>query len=216
MDVSSVSALASGSSTSSTVQSSDALGDLLRRANMGPTPPPPNPIVSLAQIQTVNIRAHVHIILDLENTSYSQWRRLFDTAFGKFGLRDHVSSTATPRFSDPEWAMIDECIINWLYTTISTDLLDIIMEKDGTALAVWMAIEELFHDNRLTPAVHLESEFRSLMQGDLSVTEYCSQLKVLAGKLADVGHPIREENQVVNLLRGLNPKLHHMISSING
>ena len=112
--------------------------------------------------------------------------------------------------------MIDECIVNWLYMTVSTDLLDIVMEKDDTALTVWTAIEELFHDNRLTRAVHLESEFRSLMQGDLSVTEYCSQLKVLAGKLADVGHPIREDNQVVNMLRGLNPKLRHMISSING
>lgn len=112
--------------------------------------------------------------------------------------------------------MIDECIVNCLYTTVSTDLLDIVMEKDDTALAVWTAIEELFHDNRLTHAVHLESEFRSLMQGDLSVTEYCSQLKVLAGKLADIGHPVREDNQVVNMLRGLNPKLRHMISSING
>ncbi|XP_039806492.1 uncharacterized protein LOC120670460 [Panicum virgatum] len=183
---------------------------------MGLPPPPPNPTISLAQIQTVNIRAHVHIVLDLENTSYSQWRRLFDTVFGKFGLRDHViSSTATPRFSDSEWAMIDECIVNWLYMTISTELVDIVMEQNDTALAVWTAIEELFHDNRLTRAVHLESVFRSLLQGDLSVTEYCSQLKVLAGKLADVGHPIREDNQVVNLLRGLNPRLRHMISSIN-
>ena len=178
-------------------------------------PPPSTSTVSLAQIQSVNIRSHVHIVLDLDNTSYSQWRRLFDTAFGKFGLRDHVSATATPHFSDPDWAMIDECIVNWLYTTISTDLLDIVMEKDDTALTVWTTIEELFHDNRLTRAVHLESEFRSLMQGDLSMTEYCSQLKVLAGKLADVGHPVREDNQVVNMLRGLNPKLRHMISSIN-
>ncbi|CAN6183929.1 unnamed protein product [Urochloa humidicola] len=181
---------------------------------MGPTNPPPNLAASLAQIQTVNIRAHVPIVLDLENTSYSQWRRLFDTVFGKFGLRDHVDTAATPLFSDPAWAMINECIVNWLYTTISTNLLDTVMEKNDTAIAVWMAIEELFHDNRLTRAVHLESEFRSLMQGDLSVLEYCSQLKVLAGKLADVGHPVREDNQVVNLLRGLNPRLRHMISSI--
>ena len=149
MDVSSVSALASDYSSSSTAQSSDALAALLRRANMGPTHPS-NSTVSLAQIQTVNIRAHVHIILDLENTSYSQWRRLFDTVFGKFGLRDHVDTAATPRFSDSEWAMIDECIINWLYTTISTDLLDAVMEKDNNVLAVWTAIEELFHDNCLT------------------------------------------------------------------
>ncbi|CAO2162822.1 unnamed protein product [Urochloa humidicola] len=110
--------------------------------------------------------------------------------------------------------MIDECIVNWLYTTISTDLPDAFMEKDDTTLAVCMAIEELFHDNRLTRAVHLESEFHSLMQGDLPVLEYCSQLKVLACKLADVSHPVREDNQVVNLLRGLNLHLCHMISSI--
>ncbi|CAN6311376.1 unnamed protein product [Urochloa humidicola] len=181
---------------------------------MGPNPPPPNPAISLAQIQSVNIRAHVPIILDLENTSYSQWRRFFDTVFGKFALRDHVDSAATPYTSDPEWAMVDECIVNWLYTTISADLLDTVMETNDTALAVWTAIEELFHDNRLTRAVHLEAEFRSLMQGDLPVIDYCSQLKVLARKLADVGHPVREDNQVVNLLRGINPRLRHMISSI--
>ena len=123
------------STSSSTAQSPDPIGNLLRHANMGPPPPPPNPTVSLAQIQSVNIRAHVPIVLDLENTSYSQWRRLFDTVFGKFGLRDHVDTAATPRFSDSEWAMIDECIINWLYTTISTDLLDAVMEKDDNALA---------------------------------------------------------------------------------
>ncbi|CAO1948030.1 unnamed protein product [Urochloa humidicola] len=181
---------------------------------MGPPSPPTNPTISLTQIQSVNIRAHVPIILDLENSSYPQWRRFFDTVFGKFALRDHVNTTATPRFSDSEWAMIDECIVNWLYTTISADLLNAVMETDDTALSVWTAIEELFHDNRLTRAVHLESEFRSLMQGDLPVLEYCSQLKVLARKLADVGHPVRKDNQVVNLLRGLNPRLRHMISSI--
>ena len=59
-------------------------------------PPPSTSTIFLAQIQSVNIRAHVHIVLDLENTSYSQWRRLFDTAFVKFGLRDHVSTPPRP------------------------------------------------------------------------------------------------------------------------
>ncbi|CAO1948336.1 unnamed protein product [Urochloa humidicola] len=107
---------------------------------MGPHPPPTNPTISLAQIQTVNVRAHVPIVLDLENTSYSQWRRFFDTFFGKFGLRDHVDATATPRFSENEWATIDECIVNWIYTTLSADLLDTVMEPNDTALAVWTAV----------------------------------------------------------------------------
>ncbi|CAN6283158.1 unnamed protein product [Urochloa humidicola] len=111
--------------------------------------------------------------------------------------------------------MIDECIVNWLYTTISADMLNIVMEQQDTALAVRTAIQDLFNDNRLTRAVQLESEFRSLMQGNLSVLDYTSQLKVLASKLAAVGHPVREDNQVVNMLRGLNPRLRHMIASIN-
>jgi hypothetical protein len=54
-------------------------------------------------------------------------------------------------------------------------------------------------------AVYLEAELRSLQQGDMSINEYCTKLKRLADQLRDIGHPVSEPSQVLNLLRGLNP-----------
>jgi hypothetical protein len=58
--------------------------------------------------------------------------------------------------------------------------------------------------------VYLEAEFRTLQQGDMSITDYCARLKTLADNFHDVGHPVSEPSQVLNLLRGLNPRNHHV------
>ena len=39
----------------------------------------------------------------------------------------------------------------------------------------------------------------------MSINDYCTKLKRLADKLRDIGHPVSEPSQVLNLLRGLNP-----------
>jgi hypothetical protein len=161
----------------------------------------------------VNIKAHVPLVLDLGDSNYSQWRRLFDTVFSKFGLRD-ISSTGHPCRNDPDWVKVDECIVNWLYTSVSTPLFKMIMDPDHTAHDVWRTIHGVFHDNTNSRAVYLEAEFRTLFQGDLTVNEYCTRLKDLADNLRDIGKPISNTDQVLNLIRGLNPKLSTSVPSI--
>jgi hypothetical protein len=57
---------------------------------------------------------------------------------------------------------------------------------------LWHAVEDLFQDNELQRAVYLETELRSVMQGDMSMTAYCTKLKRLTDQLSDIGHPISE------------------------
>ncbi|XP_062217619.1 uncharacterized protein LOC133917779 [Phragmites australis] len=79
---------------------------------------------------------------------------------------------------------------------------------------IWSAIVDLFRDHQLHRAVYLEAEFRSLYQGDLSITDYTAKLKELADTLRDLGQPVSEPSQVLNMLRGLNGKYRHTISAI--
>jgi hypothetical protein len=44
----------------------------------------------------------------------------------------------------------------------------------------------------MTRAVHLEAEFRALIQGDLAITAYCRRLKALYDALRDVGQPVSD------------------------
>jgi hypothetical protein len=63
-------------------------------------------------------------------------------------------------------------------------------------------------------AVILEAELRTLQQGEMSLNDYRTKLKTLADSLCDLGLPVSEPSQVLNLLRGLNPKYRHLKPTI--
>jgi hypothetical protein len=165
-------------------------------------------------LQTVAIRSHVPIVLDLAAANYTQWRRFFDTVIGKFGLRAHIDAHAAPRHGDPEWDMIDNCVVHWLYTTISPELLDVIMQPEDTALSVWTALQDLFRDNMLSCAVYIDAEYHTVVQGEMTVMQYCTKLKTYADQLRNLGQPVSETQQVFNLLRGLGRQFHASIPHI--
>jgi hypothetical protein len=111
--------------------------------------------------------------------------------------------------------MIDCCIVNWLHTTIAKPVFDIIYKPQAPAFTVWGDIEGVFRDNELQRATYYKAEFRSIQQGDLSITDYTMRLKHLVHSLRNVGYPVSESSQVLNLLRGLNPKFRHVKPVIN-
>ncbi|XP_062191326.1 uncharacterized protein LOC133895169 [Phragmites australis] len=193
-------------------------------ANSGVTVPPailassgvtlPSAPTQPYTIQMMNIKSHVPATLDLTKSNYMQWCMFFDYVFDKFSIGAHVNTPPTQTHVDPDWLMIDSAIVNWMYTTISNEVLDLVMCPYNTAYDVWVAIKDLFHDIRLTCVVYLEAKFCSVFQGDMSTLQYCSNFKTLVDTLRDVGQPVHEENQVLNLLWGMNTKFRHAIPII--
>lgn len=163
-----------------------------------------------AVIQTVNIRSHVPITLDIDEANYSQWRCFFDSVLGKFGLTQHVRGVPSLDERTAEWRQADHCVVNWIHTTISTSLFNIVHKPRCSAYTLWTNVENIFRDNELQSAVYLEAELRSLQQGDMSINQYCTKLKHLADQLHDIGHPVSEPSQVLNMLRSLNPRYRHV------
>jgi hypothetical protein len=54
----------------------------------------------------------------------------------------------------------------------------------------------------------------SLVQGDMDITQYTGRLKQLTVGLRDVGQPVCETSQVLNMLHGLSSKYRHAIPAI--
>ena len=53
-------------------------------------------------LQTVNIKNHVPVELDLTESNYTEWRCFFDTFVGKFGLSSHLTSPTGANRRDPD------------------------------------------------------------------------------------------------------------------
>ncbi|XP_010230239.1 uncharacterized protein LOC104582413 [Brachypodium distachyon] len=138
--------------------SSSAGGDQTTNPFTSPPPPPPPP-PSLPPIQPLPASSLLHLpirslvpdVLDLEKGNYIRWSRFFQSVFRQFGLRDHVNGSvlASDRLQDAKWMQSDFCIVSWLYSTITQEILDIVMQPDDTALHLWSALADLFLDNSL-------------------------------------------------------------------
>jgi len=196
------------------VHDDDSSSSSSSAADSGAAPVLPPPL-SASTLQTVNIRSHVPVVLDVAEPNHAEWRCFFDSVIGKFGLAAHVAVPPTRRQRrDQEWMMVDQCIVSWLYNSVSRDVLDFARAPDATAYEVWERIDDMFRDNQLHRAVYLEAEFRGLYQGDMSIGQNTARLKQLANALRDIGQPVSEPSQVLNLIRGLSPKYRHTVSAL--
>ncbi|XP_020175016.1 uncharacterized protein [Aegilops tauschii subsp. strangulata] len=164
-------------------------------------------------LQTIDMRHHVPVILDLHGGNYTQWCRFFNTVVGMFGMREHILAEAAPlrRHRDPEWDMVDHCIVHWLHATISPELVDAVMHHEDTAPTLWSAIESIFRGNQLPRAIYLDAEYHAVVQGDLTIMQYCARLKSSTDQLRDLGQNITDTQQLFNMLRGLSARYHHAI-----
>jgi hypothetical protein len=79
--------------------------------------------------------------------------------------------------------MVDQCILSWLYNSVSKDIRAIVRAPKATAYTIWNAIHDQFRDNELHRAVYLKAEFHNLVQGDMDIMTYTGRLKRLADAL---------------------------------
>ncbi|CAH9133047.1 unnamed protein product [Cuscuta epithymum] len=187
-----------------------------------------------------NIKNFIPITLDLENVEYSSWAELFKITARAYQVLDHIipskdsadatASTSTSADSTPEgilaqaaakaeaaalWTRLDAVVLQWIYGTISHDLLHTIIEPDATAQEAWDRLTDIFLDNKHSRAVHLENLFSNTrLENFPNVAAYCRALKTLANQLQNVGSEVSPSRLVLRLVNGLTPQYDTVASLI--
>jgi hypothetical protein len=135
----------------------------------------------LNPFSTINVKTHVPITLELTRPNFTRWSTFFRAMVGKFGLLPYLDPDVPARPSDLMWAQTDYAIKGWLYNSVEDSVLALTMGADDqTACALYVAIFNLFNDNKESHAIHLSNEFHTLVQGDSSVADYYQRMKSLA------------------------------------
>ncbi|XP_021762660.1 uncharacterized protein LOC110727406 [Chenopodium quinoa] len=153
-----------------------------------------------------NIKNAIPLILYREKVQYSNWVELFECHAHVFDVLDYIDPQTTRHvdLSDAMWKRLDSVVKNWIYGTISTDLLETIMCKGDAAEQVWDKLKEIFQDNTTTRAVYLENQFNQLYLSKFSdISSYCRELKNLKDQLANVDQFVSEQKLVIRLVSGL-------------
>ncbi|KAM0042773.1 putative RNA-directed DNA polymerase [Helianthus debilis subsp. tardiflorus] len=179
----------------------------------------PNPSPSLHPAYSVNnIQSKVRT-LDGTTVTYSAWVKLFKFHATAYRVLDHLDDTKPPVATDPTypgWKELDALVSQWIYSCVSDDLLQRILDTEASARQTWLKLEKIFLSNKRAKAAALETQFVNLtLSACSSIDDYCKQLKDLANQLADVDQPITEDRLVLQLVRGLSKEFDTTASLIN-
>ncbi|XP_021841554.1 uncharacterized protein [Spinacia oleracea] len=153
-----------------------------------------------------NITNLVKLTLDVNQVQYTPWVTLFRNTAKAYHVFDHIDPTV-PRpmdIDDSLWERLDAIALQWIYGTITTDLLFKVLDDNATAMVVWDRLRKLFQNNKGTRVVHLENQFGNTRLQDFStLDEYCQALRTISVQLASLGHPVSEERLVLQLVARL-------------
>jgi uncharacterized membrane protein YgcG len=177
---------------------------------------PTDPLVAQLHLQAgsvQNIRLMVTVVLEPESPSYARWRDLLLLTLRCYALNDHVLCDPSGVAPTAAWVRLDIIVLTWIVGTISVDLHSLLRNLPH-ARAAWLAIEGQFLGNAEARALRLDAAFRTFVQGDLSVSEYCRKMKTMEDSLGDLGCPVEDRILVLNVLRGLSDRYTHLRSLI--
>ncbi|XP_045786291.1 uncharacterized protein LOC123881612 [Trifolium pratense] len=162
-------------------------------------------------LAVTNIKNCIPFVLEMEKDHYSMWAELFEIHARAHKVIDHIipqpgKEKPAPTDANFEmWTTLDSTVLQWIYSTISFDLLTTILEKGSTAMAAWNRLAGIFEDNQNSRAVALEQDFSSTRMEDFpNVSAYCQRLKQLSDQLKNVGAPVSENRLVLQIVSGLS------------
>lgn len=132
-----------------------------------------------------------------------------------FDVLGHVDGSSTPTGDDDApWHKKDALVKLWLYGTMTKSLFKSTFKKGGSAHDVWTRIENQFRNNKEARVMQLDNELRNKEIGDLSIHEYCQQLKSIADLLSNLDAPVADKTLVMYMLNGLNDKFDYVLNVI--
>ncbi|XP_021749722.1 uncharacterized protein LOC110715450 [Chenopodium quinoa] len=127
-----------------------------------------------------NIKSNIPITLELDNAAYSTWAELFKIHARSHKVLNHIivpkKKVAAPSTDEEKelWSTLDALVLGWIYSTISKDLLQTIIEPDSTAMEALEILRDIFRDNQNSRAVTLEQEFSNTKMEDFpNASAYC-------------------------------------------
>ncbi|XP_074292136.1 uncharacterized protein LOC141618989 [Silene latifolia] len=175
------------------------MGDKHDTQSSSSSPKPPlHPVYTVSNIQ------HKIRVLDGTKVTYASWVRLFTLHTKTYKVLSHIDGTAPPEPTADnyiDWCEIDAHVLQWIYGTMSDDLLPRVLEDESTAYEAWQRVSAIFLSNKGARAAALENKFNNLKLANLpSFDAYCQKLKDLAGQLKDVGAAVSDQRLVLQLV----------------
>ncbi|KAL2902682.1 Retrovirus-related Pol polyprotein from transposon RE2 [Bienertia sinuspersici] len=181
-----------------------------------------------------NIKACVPITLDYVRTQYSNWSTLFKLHCRAYLVLHHIippsddsqtKSASSSKMEEEKFAELipwiyrgrkmDDIVCQWIYSTISNDLLNTVISPDDSAIDTWNRLVRLFRGNQSARALQYDTQLSNVKSKQFpGVIEYRTRIKTHADNLRNVDSTISDEQMVLRLFRGLSDEYKSFKTSV--
>ncbi|WVZ13928.1 hypothetical protein V8G54_011494 [Vigna mungo] len=172
----------------------------------------------------------------LNNTNYHSWNKSFVTALSaKSKVEFVLGSAPQPAQTDATfhaWFRCNSMVVSWLLHSVSPSIRESIIWMDN-AVDIWNDLKIRFAQGDLARISTLQMEATTLSQGELSVTEFFTKLRIIWDELdsfrpdpvcickskcsctvSSILSQRKHEDHAMQLLRGLNSQYTNIQSHI--
>ena len=155
----------------------------------------------------------------LDGANWPTWKFQMRHLLLAKGLWEYVDGTATLADEANEQAQADfrqksQKAFSTIVLAISTSQLYLVTSCEGPHDA-WEALRTNFERDSLANKLFLKKQyFRTQMKDGTSIEKHLKDMKELTDKLAAIGAPISEEDQVVTLLGSLPPSYATLVTAL--
>ncbi|XP_057979729.1 uncharacterized protein LOC131165724 [Malania oleifera] len=124
--------------------------------------------------------------------NYPAWARSVRKSLiakNKLGFIDGSLTISSPLVNSPNaiqaWIRADNMVGTWIINSVSPKLQGSIIYRD-TALEIWTDLRDTFSQGNGAKIFNIQKQIAEIHQGELSLTEYFTQLKILWDKLQNL------------------------------
>ena len=157
----------------------------------------------------------------LDSNNYHSWSRSVLTALSTKNKLQFVNGAATEPNSDSPlrdaWMRCNNMVVSWLVHSVSPQIRQSILWMEN-AEAIWSDLKSRFFQGDLLRISDLQSEATQLKQGDQTVREYVTKLRIIwdelesfrpdpmcsCKKVSELIAQRKLEDYAMQFLRGLN------------
>ncbi|GAA0164115.1 hypothetical protein LIER_39722 [Lithospermum erythrorhizon] len=138
----------------------------------------PASIPSIANIKN-------HITIDMGNTNYFHWKRLFLNFLKSHRMTCFVDGTVAPPAPTHQqyalWTQMDATVLGWISSTLFQNILEAFLNYNcETARSAWLILENHFLAHAGTTQMHLYRRFQNFSLVNCTMDEMLTQLHSLA------------------------------------
>ncbi|KAL5744767.1 hypothetical protein ACOSP7_027634 [Xanthoceras sorbifolium] len=163
------------------------------------------------------------LTVKLDNFNFLLWRQQVLAAIKGNRLSSFIDPAVQPpdRFNIDgsvneeflDWEQQDQILLVWMLSSITQELLP---EFVGclTTCEAWKSIEQLFSSQSKANIMQLKLQLQTLKKAGLSMTEYLKKKKSIMDALAFAGHPLTNDDKLMQILGGLGLDYHSFIIPI--